>query len=72
MVRHLWVNTRFDDGATARGLTRLSQEVLLRELDMLGKRSGGLQAAAGTLPSGGGESARLAVLSIILASRGLP
>jgi len=74
MFRHLWVDTTFSDGATARGLARLPQEVqdLLRELDTLGKRCGGLHAASGTLPSGGGESVRLAVLSIILASRGLP
>ncbi len=74
MFRHLWVDTRFADGATARGLVQLPQEVhdLLRELDTLGKRSGGLHAAAGTLPSGGGESARLAVLSIVLASKSLP
>lgn len=74
MFRHLWVDTRFADGATARGLVRLPQEVhdLLRELDMLGKRSGGLHAASGTLPSGGGESARLAVLSIVFASKSLP
>ena len=74
MLRHLWVDTRFDDGSTARGLARLPQEVqdLLRELDTLGKRSGGLHAASGTLPSGGGESVRLAVLSIVLASKGLP
>lgn len=74
MFRHLWVDTPFTDGATARGLARLSQAVqdLLRELDTLGKRSGGLHAAAGTLPSGGGESVRLAVLSIILASKALP
>ncbi len=74
MLRHLWANTVFADGATARGLARLPQEVqdLLRELDMLGKRCGGLHAASGTLPSGGGESVRLAVLSIVLASRDLP
>ena len=74
MFQHLWVNTRFPDGATARDLTRLPQEVqdLLRELDTLGKRYGGLHAAAGTLPSGGGESVRLTVLSIVLRSRGLP
>jgi len=74
VFRHLWVDTRFADGATARGLARLPQEVqdLLRELDTLGKRSGGLHAASGTLPSGGGESVRLTVLSIILASKGLP
>lgn len=74
MFRHLWVDTRFADGATARSLARLSQAVqdLLRELDTLGKRSGGLHAASGTLPSGGGESVRLALLSIVLASKGLP
>jgi len=74
MFRHLWVDTRFSDGASARGLARLPQEVqdLLRELDTLGRRSGGLHAASGTLPSGGGESVRLAVLSIVLASKGLP
>jgi len=27
MFRHLWVDTRFDDGSTARGLARLPQEV---------------------------------------------
>jgi hypothetical protein len=74
MFRHLWVDTHFADGATARGLARLPREVQdpLRELDTLGRRSGGLHAASGTLPSGGGESVRLAVLSIVLASKGLP
>ncbi|MEA3415242.1 MAG: BREX system P-loop protein BrxC [Thermodesulfobacteriota bacterium] len=75
MFRHLWVDTQFEsDSATARGLTQLPDEAndLLRELDTLGKRCGGLHAAAGTLPSGGGESMRLAVLSIILRSKGLP
>ncbi|HUU17855.1 MAG TPA: BREX system P-loop protein BrxC [Sedimentisphaerales bacterium] len=73
MFRHLWVDTSFIDGATARGLARLPQEAqdLLRELDTLGRRNGGLHAASGTLPSGG-ESVRLAVLSIVLSSKGLP
>ncbi|MCG2778920.1 MAG: BREX system P-loop protein BrxC, partial [Desulfobacterales bacterium] len=75
MFRHLWVDSQFEsDGATTRGLTQLPDEVsdLLKELDTLGKRCGGLHAASGTLPSGGGESVRLAVLSIILRSKGLP
>jgi hypothetical protein len=74
MFRHLWVDTHFPGGTTARGFARLSKEVQepLRELDTLGKRSGGLHAAAGTLPSGGGESVRLAVLGIVFASKGLP
>jgi len=75
MLRHLWVNTKFEsDGATARELARLPVEVkdLLKELDTLGKRCGGLHAAGGTLPSGGGKSLRLAVLSVIFRSKGLP
>ncbi|MBE9570601.1 MAG: BREX system P-loop protein BrxC, partial [Proteobacteria bacterium] len=75
MFRHLWVDSQFEsDGATTRGLTQLPDEVsdLLKELDTLGKRCGGLHAASGTLPSGGGESVGLAVLSIILCSKGLP
>ena len=75
MLRHLWVNTKFEsDGATARELARLPVEVkdLLKELDTLGKRCGGLHAAGGTLSSGGKKSLRLAVLSIIFRSKGLP
>lgn len=74
MLRHLWVDTRFSDGVTARGLAQLPAEVqdLLKELSTLGKRCGGLHAASGTLPSGGGANVRLTVLSIILGSMGLP
>jgi hypothetical protein len=74
MLRHLWVDTRFDDSTTARGLARLPMEVqeLLRELDTVGRRSGGLHAVAGTLPSGGGESVRLIVLGMVFRSKGLP
>lgn len=75
MLRHLWVDTKFEsDGATARSLAHLPVEVsdLLKELDIQGRRAAGLHAASGTLPSGGGESARLAVLSIVLRSKGLP
>lgn len=74
MLRHLWVDTKFDDGVTARGLVRLPPEVadLLKELSTAGKRHGGLHAASGTLPSGGGASVRLSVLSIVLRSKDLP
>jgi len=78
MFRHLWTNTSFPDGASARGLARLSRDVQehLRELDTLGRRSGGLHAASvnllDTIAASGGESVRMAVLSIILASKGLP
>jgi hypothetical protein len=74
MLRHLWVDTKFADGATARGIVQLPQEVgdLFKELSMFGKRYGGLHAASGTLPSGSGNSVRLPVLSIIFRSKGLP
>ena len=74
MLRHLWVDTKFSDGATARGLVSLPQEVadLFKELSTVGKRHGGLHAASGTLPSGGGASVRLTVLGIVLKSKDLP
>lgn len=75
MLRHLWVDTKFPDtGETARGLAHLPAEVkeLLKELDTLGTRFGGLHAAAGALPAGGGLNVRLAVLGIVFRSKGLP
>jgi hypothetical protein len=75
MLGHLWVDTPFPDGATARSLVpELPEEVrdLLRELDVAGKRSGGLLAAAGTLPAGTTENVRLNVLSVLLRACGLP
>ncbi len=75
MIRHLWVNTTFEsDGATARELAQLPVEVtdLLKELDTLGKRYGGLYAVADKLPAGGDRSLHLAILGIIFRSKGLP
>ncbi len=75
MLCHLWQDTAFPDGATARSIVpELPEEArnLLRELDTTGKRSGGLLAAAGTLPAGTADSVRLSVLSILLRAVGLP
>ena len=74
MLRYLWVNFEFPDGATARGLANLSSEVetLLKELSTQGRRLGGLHAASGTLGSSAKGSVRLALLSIIFKSAGLP
>jgi hypothetical protein len=76
MLGHLWVNTRFSDGATARSLVRgLPDEIVasLKELDTQVTRSGlPPVAAAGTLPAGSGEYVRLTVLSVILRACGLP
>jgi len=74
MLRALWENTVFEDGATARGVANLPQHIrdLLKELDMEAKRHGGLHAASGTLGSGASGSVRLALLGIIFKSVGLP
>ena len=74
MLRALWVDTGFEDGATARGIVSLPQNIsdLLKELSNSGKRYGGLHAASGTLGAGASGSVRLALLRIIFKSIGLP
>jgi hypothetical protein len=75
MLCHLWQNTVFPDGATARSLVQdLPQDVLsaLRELDIAGRKSGGLLAAAGTLPSGTSDLVRQSVLAILFRAVDLP
>ena len=77
MLTHLWTNTEFPDGATARGLVRggLPDEVQaqLRELDTHAHRAGRSPvAAAGTLLGGSVDHVRHTVLSILLRARGLP
>jgi hypothetical protein len=75
MLCHLWQNTEFPDGATARSLVpSIPQELntLLRELDIAGKRAGGLLAAAGSLPSGTTDNVRTTILSILLRATGMP
>ena len=76
MVAHLWRNTEFADGATARSLAAASlpDDVVasLRELDTQAQRVGQTPvAAAGTL-LGGNEWVRRTVLEIILRARGWP
>lgn len=75
MLRFLWTDYTFpEDGATARGLARLPNDVLdlLKEITTLGKRGQGLHAAAGTLGAGAGDSVRLALLGIVFRSAELP
>lgn len=74
MMRALWEDTRFDDGATASGIANLPQTVkdLLKELKIQGKKFGGLHAVSGTLGSGASGSVRLALLRIIFKSVDLP
>ncbi len=74
MLRALWSDTGFPDGATARGIANLPQGIqdLLKELTTAGKRHGGLHAASGTLGASASGSVRLALLRIIFKSAGLP
>jgi hypothetical protein len=75
MLCHLWQNTQFPDGSSARNLVPVLPDdirALLRELDTHGKRSGGVLAAAGALPGGTTDNVRLTVLSVLLRGARLP
>lgn len=74
MLRALWVDATFEDGATARGIAKLPQGISdhLRELSTQAKRHGGLHAASGTLGASASGSVRLALLRILFKSVGLP
>ena len=75
MLRFLWTDYTFpDDGASARRLARLPDDVLelLTEVSTIGRRGNGLHAAAGTLGAGAGDSVRLALLGVVFKSLGLP
>ena len=74
MLRTLWTDYKFTDGATARSLAKLPSSVYdqLKELSTQGARNGGLHAAAGKLGAGAGDKVRLALLGIVFKSKGLP
>ena len=75
MLRFLWTDYVFpEDGATARGLAKLPDDVRekLVELSTLGRRASGLHAAADKLDTGAGDSVRLALLGIVFKSTELP
>lgn len=74
MLRVLWTDHKFPDGAGARGLAHLPPEVKdpLKELSHRAARHGGLHAAAGKLGAGAKDYVRLALLEILFKSAGLP
>lgn len=74
ILRALWVNTIFEDGATARGIANIPQNIsdVLKELSTQTKRHGGGHAASGTLGAAASGSVRLALLRIIFQSCELP
>ena len=74
VLEHLWRDFELPNGERARDLVTLTDEIHdhLTELSMAGKRLGGLWSAAGTLASGKSDAVRLAFLSILFESAGLP
>lgn len=74
VLRYLWEDTHFTDGATARSLVTLPTEItdLLTELSNRSKPLGGLRAAAGTLGAGSMDNVRLAFIQLVLRAAGLP
>ena len=74
MLRALWLNTKFPDGATAREIANLPAAIKehLIDLSNAAKREGGLHAASGTLGASAAGSVRLALMRIVFKSVGLP
>jgi len=74
VLRYLWEDYRFGDGATARSLVTLPAEItdLLKELSNRSQPLGGLRAAAGTLGAGAMDNVRLAFVQLVLRAAGLP
>lgn len=74
VLRYLWEDYHFADGATARSLVQLPVEIAgqLKELSNRSKPLGGLRAAAGTLGAGSMDNVRLVFVQLVLRSAGLP
>jgi len=74
MLRTLWTDLTFSDGATARSITKLPSSISdsLKELTTAGSRQSRLHAAAGKLGAGAGDNVRLALLGVVFKSVGLP
>lgn len=74
VLEYLWRDPKLPSGESARSLVSLPDDVNdhLTELSTEGKRLGGLWSAAGTLASGKSDAVRLAFLSVLFESAGLP
>ncbi len=74
VLEHLWRDAPLPGGDHASVLVSLPDDVRdhLTELSTAGKRLGGLWSAAGTLAAGKSDAVRLAFLSVLFASAGLP
>jgi len=73
-LQYLWTDFEFPDGAKARGLTKLPQDIKdhLTELSTQAKRLGGIHAVAGELKYRSEKSVRLELLGLVFKSVGLP
>lgn len=74
VLEQLWRDLVLPGGDRARDLVTLPGDVAahLSELSTAGKRLGGLWSAAGTLAAGRSDAVRLAFLSVLFESAGLP
>ena len=74
VLEYLWRDTELPGGESARSLVTLPDDVRahLTELSTVSKRAGGLWSAAGTLAAGKSDAVRLAFLSVLFESAGLP
>ncbi|OBG23488.1 hypothetical protein A5765_18805 [Mycolicibacterium celeriflavum] len=74
VLEYLWRDVELPQGDRARDLVTLTDDIRdhLTELNTEGRRHGGLWSAAGTLAAGKSNAARLAFLSVLFESAGLP
>lgn len=74
VLEYVWRDFELPGGERARELVTLPDDVRdhLTELSTAGKRAGGLWSAAGLLASGKSDAVRLAFLSVLFDSAGLP
>jgi hypothetical protein len=74
VLRYLWTNEPLADGRTPRDIAHLPSEIrdLLKELDTVGKRAGGLFAAAGVMAAAPADQLPKSILSIIYEALALP
>lgn len=74
VLEYLWRDIELPGGDRARELVKVPDDIRdhLTELSTSGKRLGGLWSAAGLLASGKSDAVRLAFLSVLFDSAGLP
>lgn len=74
VLEHLWRDVELRGGGRARDIVTVPTDVSdhLTELSTAGRRLGGLWSAGGTLGAGKSDAVRLAFLSVLFESAGLP